>query len=155
MSKHDQFILFTYHKQWIRWRLDILFTLGLLLYCDGSWLFTLCFIFGLNFMVYVQDPFYYFSANKKYPLFSILHGYMCQILKFCNSSFLLPPPQPHFKPRIRALPALNGHFLGNDGCQNGLYPLLLISLRQLTAAIFLRTNENITTKNPTHTHIPK
>ena len=62
------------------------------------------------------------------------------------SSFLLPPPQAHFKPRIRALPALNGHFLGNDGCQNGLYPLLLISSRQPTAAICLRSNENITTK---------
>ena len=31
------------------------------------------YVFCLNFMVYIQDPFYYFSANKKYPLFSILH----------------------------------------------------------------------------------
>ena len=48
------------------------FLLLVYFYCDGSWLFTLCLIFCLNFMVYIQDPFYYFSANKKYPLFSIL-----------------------------------------------------------------------------------
>ena len=27
----------------------------------------------LNFMVHIQYPFYYFLANKKYPIFSILH----------------------------------------------------------------------------------
>ena len=48
------------------------FLLLVYFYCDGSWLFTLCLIFCLNFMVHIQYPFYYFLANKKYPLFSIL-----------------------------------------------------------------------------------
>ena len=41
-------------------------------YCAGNRLFTVCLIPCLNFMVHVQYTFYYFSANKKYPLFSIL-----------------------------------------------------------------------------------
>ena len=48
------------------------FLLLVYFYCDGSWLFTLCVVFCLNFMVHIQYPFYYFLANKKYPLFSIL-----------------------------------------------------------------------------------
>ena len=69
MSKHDQFILFMNSGlggDWTHFLLLVYF------YCDGSWLFTLCLIFCLNFMAHIQYPFYYFSANKKYPLFSIL-----------------------------------------------------------------------------------
>ena len=59
------------------------FLLLVYFYCDGSWLFTLCPIFCLNFMLHIQYPFYHFSAYKKYPLFSILH---LKIFKTTNSS---------------------------------------------------------------------
>ena len=73
VSKYDQFIRITHFLLAIKsglgvksgWRLDKLFTLGLL--------FTSCLILCLNFMVHIQNTVYYFSANKKYPLFSISH----------------------------------------------------------------------------------
>ena len=69
------------------------FLLLVYFYSDGSWLFTLCVIFCLNFMVHIQYPFYYFLANKKYPIFSILRKtnddlrFTSHVLGDSNNSF--------------------------------------------------------------------
>ena len=57
-------------------------------------MFTLCLIFCLSFMVYIQDPFYYFSANKKYPLFSILqtNSFSHGVENSCHNTPLLLLP---------------------------------------------------------------
>ena len=41
-------------------------------YRAGNQLFTARLVLCLNFVVHIQYTFYYFSVNKKYPLFSIL-----------------------------------------------------------------------------------
>ena len=71
VSKYDQFIRITHFLLAIKsglgvksgWRLDKLFTLGLLLYCDGNRLFTSCLILCLNFMVHIQYLIYYFFGQ--------------------------------------------------------------------------------------------
>ena len=40
------------------------FLLLVYFYCDGSWLFTLCFIFCLYLVVHIQYPFYYLKSKK-------------------------------------------------------------------------------------------
>ena len=75
MSKHDQFIRLTHFLFAIKSGLGGDWTYFLLLfYFLLCWklTFTVCLIPCLNFMVHIQYTFFYFSANKKYPLFSIL-----------------------------------------------------------------------------------